>query len=191
MPRAALRVELDGAEAFDVDVGVVPLRAVAARRRRLHLRVEPIGERREAAQQQHRRPRGERGRAASGRRHRGHQVPAVRRARRRPRRVRALRGEDQLGQLAHRARAALARRDVVRVLAHRGRRVRNRRREAARAHDGTSGRSSPMCAHASGAKPSSARSAFHGVQLVGDVEHDVRDVRAGGRDARRPAPGCR
>ena len=125
--------------------------AVAARRRRLHLRVEPVGQRREAAEQQHRRPRGS---AVEQRRRADHRAsdPLKRRVCGATRGSEpSLRREDQLGELAHRAGAAFAARHVVRVLAHRCGRVRNgRRRTRRRASTGTSGRSSPTCAQASG-----------------------------------------
>ena len=58
LDRPALRVERHRAKALHEEVGVVARGAVLARYGYLHLRVEPVGERREAAQQQHRRPGG-------------------------------------------------------------------------------------------------------------------------------------
>jgi len=53
LQRPALWIELQDAHAFRKDVRVVARRPIGVRRRRLDLRVEPIRERGETAQQQH------------------------------------------------------------------------------------------------------------------------------------------
>ena len=118
LARLAVGAERDRAEVLDVHVGLVPGAPRAGVRRRLHLRVEPVGERGEAAEQQHGRPGGQPVEQVAGAVHRRQGRPARRSPRRstatgrsRP----ALRGEDQLGELAHGAEAALAARHVVRV----------------------------------------------------------------------------
>ncbi len=111
-------------------------RSVAPGRRRLHLRVEPVRERSERAEQQNRRPRDEAIEEGARAIHRGIGLQragasAGARARRVARVVVSLRGENDVGQLAHRAAAAVARRDVMRMRANRGRCVRHRHAEAA------------------------------------------------------------
>ena len=54
--RLPVGVEVDGAKIGKKEVGIVAARSVAVCRSLLHLRVEPVGERREATEQQHRRP---------------------------------------------------------------------------------------------------------------------------------------
>jgi hypothetical protein len=58
LQRSAFRVKFEYAHAFGEDVWVVARGTIVPRRRRLHLRIEPVGESRETTQQQHRRPGG-------------------------------------------------------------------------------------------------------------------------------------
>ena len=175
--RTRRRRRADGAEVLDVDVGVVARRAVAPRCGRLHLRIEPVRERREAAEQQYRRPRDQPVEQdalrdswpASAMHARSGSCCSV---------ERALRGEDQLAHFAHGAACRRrARSRSARALAHRRRRVRHGHGEAA-AQEQRQVRQvvADVRARRASADRARARSAFPGVELVLGALHDVRDA---------------
>ena len=184
--RLALRVERHRLEVLQEQVGIVARRAVAPRGRRLHLRVEPVGERGERAQQQHRRPRDEpieEFRACgpsvrvSSRHQRASRASACGGSRaRRFAPVAPLRREDHVGELAHGAAAAFARRDVVRMRAHRSRRMRDRHREPADREQRDVGQVVADVRAFSAAEPQLAAQALPRRQLVVRVEHEVRNA---------------